>query len=516
MFACEKYFYKLPAILREMEGCADTTFASLVEANVADPMTYIANIIAAAHDGEGYAYGIHADNAIEAYKDETRVAVRMKDAHGVIVNVADDVVADIDHHIGSLAPIDLVLFATAVKTSLNGYYMLVRYDLLACYANPYLKTNDSIWEFYDGILCECRSTVVDVRDMSVVSLPYYKFRNLNECVAYDTEHVRAAIDAADGRLVATEKLDGSMIQMRYVADADAFEHGLLYSTSGTLAGSAGSVGNEHIDALVGYHLEGAELDKYLGVAKAYPNLTFIYEFVHPETDRHVVVYASDKHGLYMTGARDVETGRLCGYAEIARMAKAFDIPYPEVLATTLDEALAIQKDGDGSACEGMVVNVGDSPDGSSEGGWLVKVKLDGFLAISHIYHEIEGVAGFKAIAKMVLDNTVDDALPILPDGLREYVEAVIARFETFEVSQRAVIDKLVETGLEKSGGDRKGFALYVNDLACPSHWKGWLFATAFKGGVECFWADKIGEEWRYLPQKEFEDREAALEAWVRS
>lgn len=502
----ETYFYKLPTILRAMEHCSGMTFATLVDNDdIANPMHYMASEIAKAHTADGYTFGLHADNSAVAYNDDSIVAIRLKDGNGVVVPAHDKILADYHHTIAEMTPLDFVLFATDVKTSYNGYYMLVRYDLIACYANPYLTSPDSIWEAYEGILCECRSTVIDVRDMSIVSLPYYKFRNLNETQAYDIDHVRKAIEDNHGNLVATEKLDGSMIQMRYIGDKDAFAEGLLYSTSGTLAGSSGDQDNEHLDSLVEYHLSGIELAKYLGVATAYPEMTFIYEFVHPEADRHVVVYPKDKHGLFMTGARNVITGKLATHDEIVTMADTYDIPYPTVIATDIDTALTIQKEGKGDEMEGMVVDID---------GWLVKIKLDGFLELSHIFHEIEGPSGFKAIASMVLNGTMDDALPSLPDGMRDYMTAIAQRFEVFEESQRSVIDALVAEELERDGGDRKAFAMWVNDLACPSHWKSWLFQTAFSGGVTCFWADKKGENWRFISQSEFESREAALADWL--
>ena len=513
MFYQEQQFYKLPTVLRKLEQMAGTSFATLIENGSADPMTEIANIIAAEHAGEGYSYGLHSDNAAFAYNKTDAVAVRMKDGHGVIVDPDNFDVADPDHKIDEMTPLDCVLFATAVKTSLAGFYMLVRYDLLACYANPYLKTNDSIWDFYEGIECECRSTVIDVRDMSVASLPYYKFRNLNETEAYDLDHVRDAIAASGGHIIATEKLDGSMIQMRYVDDP-VFEHGLLYSTSGTLSGSPEAADNEHLKALYDLHLNGTEMERHLGLAKAYPHLTFVFEFVHPQEDRHVVVYDKSREGLYLTGARDVGSGRLLGHREIKAMAAEYGIPVPQVLATDIDEALALQRDGGGSACEGMVVNVGDDLDRDGSGGWLVKVKLDGFLELSHIYHEIEGAAGFKAIGKMALDGTVDDALPILPDGLRDYVKAVVSRYEGLDEDMRSVFDDLAATGLAQANGSRKEYAVYVNGLAIPGIWRGWLFQTAFGEPIEHFWADKKGTEYRFLAQREFEEREAALTNWL--
>lgn len=513
MFYQEQQFHKLPAVLRKLEQVAGRSFASLIEDNSTDPITDLANIIAAKYAGKGFSYGLHADNAAACFGQTDAVAIRMKDGHGVVVDPADKAAADPDHKIDEMTPLDCVLFATAVKTSVAGYYMLVRYDLLACYANPYLKTNDSIWDFYEGIECECRSTVIDTRDMSVASLPYYKFRNLGETASYDLDHVRDAIANAGGHIIATEKLDGSMIQMRFLDDP-FFENGLLYSTSGTLSGSPEALDNDHIKALRKLHLTGDELTRHLGLAKAYPHLTFLFEFVHPNEDRHVVVYEKDREGLYLTGARDCETGRLLGHREIKEMAGAFDIPVPNVLATDIEEAFAIQKHGDGSACEGMVVNVGDDLDHNGCGGWLVKVKLDGFLELSHVYHEIEGAAGFKAIGKMTINDTLDDALPALPDGLRDYVKAVVSRFEAFDEGMRSVIDELVSTGLKVSGGDRKTYAIYVNDLAVPGTWKGWLFQSAFADPVEHFWADKKGEDYRYLSQKDFEIREAELAGWL--
>jgi hypothetical protein len=107
-------------------------------------------------------------------------------------------------------------------------------------------------------------------------------------------------------------------------------------------------------------------------------------------------------------------------------------------------------------------------------------------------------------------------MPSLPDVLKDYIEAIVHRLEAYETAQRAVIDKLVANGLSISDGgrDRKAYALYVNGLACPGSWKGWLFQAAYNGGVDCFWADRKGEEYRYLAQNEFEAREADLEAYL--
>ena len=507
----EYMFDKLPRVLRRLEDAAGMTFVEAMEENASAPMIVLADAIARRFDDgkHGYTFGTHADNAIEARDDEERVAVRMKSGMGVIVPAHDDVYGSVKHSIDEMTAIDLILFATDVITSMNGSYMLVRYDQLACYANPYMRSSNDIWDGYEAILSECRSVVVDVaRDFAYVSMPYYKFRNMGECDAYSVEAVRKAIADADGKLVATEKLDGSMVQMRYVAEEDredgAFADGLLYSTSKALLGSVQAADNDHIRAIRRYHLTDAgEKAKYLGVAKAYPEMTFIYEFVHPDADRHVVLYDASRHGMYMTGARNVETGRLATHDELVKMADAFGIPYAEVVATSLDEVIELQRDGDGSKMEGVVINIGN---------WLVKAKLDGFLALSFMHHELEGPNGFKSIAQMYMDQTLDDAMPNLTEPMREYIDAICARFASFEERQRSVIDSLAAAGPDPAVS-KKDYALYVNSLEVPGRWRGWLFQTA-NDGVECFWADKKGAEWRWCSQSEFEEREADLDAWL--
>ena len=73
MAAQEMQFYKLVKMLRKLEEMAGRTFADTIAAGSTDPMTELANTIATTHDGEGYVYGIHADNALVAFIEDNSV-----------------------------------------------------------------------------------------------------------------------------------------------------------------------------------------------------------------------------------------------------------------------------------------------------------------------------------------------------------------------------------------------------------------------------------------------------------
>ena len=507
----EHTYGKLPSFLMELEHAAGTTLEELVSSGNSTPLIDIADIIASRNDGLGYVFGRHQDNAAAVIDDDTRIAVKLKSSNGIIVDRnAPDTVASKGHHIGELSAVDMIMAANCLKSTLAGPYLLVRYDLIACYANPYMDTMDSIWDAYDALMCECRSTVVDIRHLgdgqAITSMPYYKFRNLGETASYDIEHVRRAIEEAEGRMIATEKLDGSMVQLRYIEDEDreggVFDGGMLYSTSGTIVNSTQAEGNSHIEALEGYlHSDGC----YFQAAREHAELTFIYEMVDSEADRHVVLYPAERWGLYLTGARRVSDGSLLDRSELEELSAPYGIALPKVVATNIDEALEYQAHGDGSIAEGMVADIS---------GWLVKIKLASFLELSAIYHELEGSAGFKAIGRLVADDAVDDACASMPKGLKDYVVEVAKRFVAFDEKQRETISALSEKMIRESDGTRRGYALNVNAADIPARWKGWLFQQVSGKPASHFWFDEKGASRRFLAQSEFEERERVLETWL--
>jgi hypothetical protein len=395
-----------------------------------------------------------------------------------------------------------VLHAVALtRRTQNGPYQLVHYNLIASYADPWLDGDG--WDAYDAYLTEVRGTVFDMRDGSIASLPFYKFRNMDECPAYSEAAVRAAIEDAGGRMLATEKLDGSMIQMRYIAgedrDGGAFGGGILYTTSNTIAGSPAAASNSHIEAVSSLFL--GEGSPHARLVRSHPDRTFVFEMIRPDKDMHVVPYPEDRWGLWLIGARDVSTGLLDDHGMLEGYADEVGIRCAPVLFRDLGEAIAFKHSGDGSEMEGMVIDID---------GWLVKLKLDDFLERSNIFHMADGGRGFRSLLSMIHRNVIDDALAGAPAQASAMIRAIAERAAALQSGMEDAIAQIMAEGPDPDV-DRRAFAVWVNSEAdCPAAWKGYLFATAYKGGCGCFYQKASGG---YVGRAEFEAMEDALAGW---
>lgn len=508
----EKRYTIVLDFLRSLEKLSGITLRDARYAEPRDPIGYAAReacrVAARKHDASELVF---VDDISDVPSGFTPVSVPGKK---ILAYNPAMLECNLDAEPDEISIIELIVAINALRWSVTERYVLLHYDLIACYTNPALKLND-IWTFCGHLLEECRSVVVNIDDMSIASLPFYKFHNLGENEEYRLEAVRNAITENRGHASITEKLDGSFIQMRFIADSNVFDNGLLYSTSNTLACSENATHNEHITALRRLHLSGSELEKHISLCVNNPDKTFIFEFVHPEYDPHVVSYARTREGLYLIGARDVSTGILSNNETLDEIAASYDIPRPRIIAGNLDEALEIQKNGDGSLMEGMVANVS---------GWLIKIKLDSFLLLSQLYHKFDGGHGFKSVCEALYTETLDDMISALPDAKREIINATIERLETYNKQYDDLFTELLTRCLAVSGNKpigksdndnrawKRAFAGAVNTIV-PQMMRGDMFAYAngklHAGAVH--WVDNAGDNVRYLNRSEFEKRCSMLD-----
>lgn len=427
----------------------------------------------------------------------------------LVSSVTGDAI-DVTRSPSEMTGADVALAFACTRRSANGPYQLVHYNQIACYVSGYMGGLNSMWDAYGGFLSELRGTVYDTRDMSIVSNPYYKFRNLNECDSYSEANVRAAIAANGGRMVATEKLDGSLIQLRYMEDEDreggAWRDGMLVTTSNTLDGSDSAPQNSHLANVRRMYVHAANDPRYRELARAYPGKTLCFEFVRPDVDPHVVTYGREIWGLWLTGMRDVETGRLSSHEEVVAAAERFGIPHPRVVATDFDECMRVVREGRGSEMEGMVTDID---------GWLVKMKLEDFLALSRVHHSIEGNSGFKDILRMTHEGTIDDAMGGLPPESREAVDAIVARAGAYQSRMSAAIDSVM-AGAPDPAADRRAFAQWVSSQPIPRRWRQYLFGRADGKPEPVYYANGRGSNVSFLGRNEMAEREAELADWLSS
>jgi len=132
---------------------------------------------------------------------------------------------------------------------------------------------DNLW---NDILEECRGLVVDA-DFNIVSRPFTKIYN------YGVEKRAPRFNFID-RVDVFRKINGFMAAVTWHND------NLLVSTTGSLD-------SDFVQYV--YDMIGNDIDAYRSICRMNPNLTFMFECVHP-SDPHIV---PERSGMYLIGYR---------------------------------------------------------------------------------------------------------------------------------------------------------------------------------------------------------------------
>ena len=275
-----------------------------------------------------------------------------------------------------------------------------------------------VWDAYGGIYKQLRSVVLNLQSWTVASLPFTKFRNLGETESYSMEEIQRRLSlAGNERTEVSEKLDGSMVQLRFLGkewEEDLFR-GVLVSTSGSLVPSQ----SRHLADILSYLRTSPQAEYIYKLVMAHPGQTFLFEW-NDERDPHVVVYESAMQGLHLIGIRDVETGALFPYREVRRLAGDFSVPATTLYSLSFDEALALLPTWEGSHHEGFVLNID---------GFLVKMKCPSFLSIMKAALHSQSMS---VCIEMAAEGKADDFLSQLPEASREKAKGNLEKIFTFE------------------------------------------------------------------------------------
>lgn len=135
---------------------------------------------------------------------------------------------------------------------------------------------DSEWNDFTR---QCRGAVID-KDYNPISLPFVKIHN------YGVE-AESPVIPSDTMVTAWRKINGFMVAVT------AHNDELLVSTTGTIDSD-----------YVGYARELIDNDRYLHVCRQFPEVTFLFECVHP-SDPHIV---PEKAGMYLLATRKKHWG----------------------------------------------------------------------------------------------------------------------------------------------------------------------------------------------------------------
>jgi RNA ligase len=219
----------------------------------------------------------------------------------------------------------------------------------------------------------------------------------------------------------------------------------------------------------------AKNPKYALVARmAYDrDLTLIFEWCSNK-NRIVLDYPDDR--LVLTAVRFNDNGKYMPYDELKQLAAGFDIPLVQAWGSTTtkshDALIDIVRQAEG--IEGIVVRFDD--------GHMVKVKADWYVRI----HKVKSLLGQERdVVSLILNNELDDLLPVLPKEDVERVEKFRVKMEERLRNDACIMDQTIR--YTRSTMDRKTFALEASSQINP----------VIRGMIFQFWDKEVNEHLTY-------------------
>jgi RNA ligase len=353
----------------------------------------------------------HIDDVLPAIKDSPEFIVAQKDGYQVVnyVVATHDTFPDV---------------ATVGLTNGNVTHRDI-YEALA--------------DFHAAVRRECRGLVFDL-DGKLINRRYHKFFNVNE----RDETAIHAIDWSRPHVI-LEKLDGSMV-------SPCFVHGhLRWMTKMGLT-----------DTSMEAEVFVASRPDYAEFARHYLKYGFtpIFEWCSNK-NRIVLDYPEDR--LVLTAMRENDSGNYLLQDALERIGehygievvKAYDVSSSKHPSHIIDMVRAAED------AEGVVVRFDD--------GHMVKIKSDWYVRI----HKIKSLLGQERdVVSLILNNQLDDMLPVLP---REDVERVEALRVDLGIDLHVASVELAQDVIKfRSEMDRKTFALeYASKM--NAMWRGLIF-----------------------------------------
>jgi RNA ligase len=266
---------------------------------------------------------------------------------------------------------------------------------------------------------EARGLIFDA-DGNLMSRPFHKFFNINEREETQT-HV---VDMTQPHVI-MEKMDGSMIRPILV-------DGYL-----RLATKMG-VTNVAMDAEAWLAAQDPSLKEWLRRCVE-DSVTPIFEWVSPFNQ---IVLAYEEADLVYLGTRDNATG---AYVMDTSCPFTFVPRYGSVEGNIADY-VARQRGAEGR--EGDIIRFAD--------GHMLKVKNDWYV---RIHKTVERIVFDRNIVDLVINEEVDDVLPMLPQVQADRVRDFEARFWNAFCYKETYIATTFDFARGEFGNDRKSIAV---------------------------------------------------------
>lgn len=285
---------------------------------------------------------------------------------------------------------------------------------------------------------ECRGLIFD-EDGKLISRPYHKFFNLNERT--ETQNINL-----NKPHVILEKLDGSMIRPLFLGKSKrprwATKAGITDVSMQVETWLAEDAERSAKYERLAFYI-GEDGDVY----------TPIFEWCSRK-QRIVLDYPEDK--LILTGIRNNRTGEYASFQIMREVAMFYGIPSVKMV-----QSYEIFEREDS---EGVVIRFDD--------GHMVKVKTDWYV----LRHKaLDGLRSEKNVLKLILDNGIDDVLPLLDEATKKRVEDYTSKVTEW----MALVAKQYEYQMSRFKHlERKEFAELAKQQKFP-----WLLFKVYDGNA---------------------------------
>jgi len=268
---------------------------------------------------------------------------------------------------------------------------------------------------------ECRGLIFDGNG-NLMSRPFHKFFNISEREETQT-HV---IDMSQPHVI-MEKMDGSMIRPILVDGylRLATKMGVTNVAMDAEAWLAAHTHSEHLKQWLRWCID--------------TDVTPIFEWVSPFNQ---IVLAYEEADLVLLAMRDNETGEYhmpdaCPFSTVPQYGR---------ITGNLDSYIARQRGAEGR--EGDIIRFAD--------GHMLKVKNDWYV---RIHKTVERIVFDRNIVNLIINEEVDDVVPMLPQVQADRVREFETRFWTaFKINEdRLLAERDIARQLYED--DRKRIAL---------------------------------------------------------
>lgn len=301
-------------------------------------------------------------------------------------------------------------------------------------------------DFSNDIVKECRGIILDEDTLEPISVPYFKFFNVNEPNAADIDWSSAEVlQKIDGSLIKIVKFSDQKILVSTNGVIDAFkcelnsQIGCPYNNFGELFWEA--VRNQMINC--GYSLDENDPVKWLA-DKLLPNTTYMFELCSPY-NRIIVPHKETK--LYFHGWRDNKTLNEIPFVE-SDLISAFPIPKIYSLKS-LDECIAATQAMPWDE-EGYVV--------VDKNFNRVKIKSPAYCAIHHLAPN--GNLSIRRAIDLYMENEQLEFLAYFPEYKSAFDE-IDKRFNDKYIELGFLVGELIANIVSGALPTRKDQAMWI-------------------------------------------------------